>query len=91
MVSQACYRAVQQGKQTHTFIVVLSAVVQIPVELEKVFQVIEHDLPDRKQLDEIARNIATEPGEMPEGPDLERLMDAAAGLTRRKGPFRSAS
>jgi SpoVK/Ycf46/Vps4 family AAA+-type ATPase len=44
--------------------------------------VIDHDLPDRQQLESIARGIATEEGEMPVGEDLERLIDAAAGLTR---------
>ena len=55
---------------------------QIPTELEKLFVVIEHDLPDRQQLQKIADGIATEQGEMPKGDDLQRLLDAAAGLTR---------
>jgi hypothetical protein len=57
-------------------------VVQIPVELEKHFVVIEHDLPDRQQLQQIATSIATEEGELPQGENLDRLLDAAAGLTR---------
>lgn len=81
-VVQALAHQIQQGKQNRTFIVILSPIVQIPVELEKAFVVIEHDLPDRDQLRSIARAIATEPGELPEGQDLDRLLDAAAGLTR---------
>ena len=50
-----------------TFVVVLAPVVQIPVELEKQFVVVEHDLPGRDQLAAIARGMATEPGELPEG------------------------
>jgi SpoVK/Ycf46/Vps4 family AAA+-type ATPase len=81
-VVQALAHQVHQGKQNRTFIVILSPVVQIPVELERQFVVVEHDLPDRSQLEEIARGIATEPGEMPPDADLARLLDAAAGLSR---------
>jgi SpoVK/Ycf46/Vps4 family AAA+-type ATPase len=33
-------------------------------------------------LAEIARGVATEPGELPKGTELDRLLDAAAGMTR---------
>ena len=56
--------------------------VQIPTELEKLFVVIEHDLPDRQQLEEIARGVATEDGELPSGDELNAVLDSAAGLTR---------
>jgi len=56
--------------------------VQVPVELEKQFVVIEHELPGREQLTEIARGIATDRDELPTGLELERVLDAAAGLTR---------
>src|ERR671920_1719291 len=36
----------------------------------------------RDQLETIARSIAVEPGELPEGDELGRVLDAAAGLTR---------
>lgn len=81
-VVQALAHQIQQGKTSRTFIVILSAVVQIPVELEKCFVIIEHDLPDKAQLQKIAQGIATEEGEIPQGTDLQRLLDAAAGLTR---------
>src|SRR5262249_41073417 len=64
------------------FVVVLSPVVQIPTELEKLFVVVEHDLPNRDQLEEIARGIATEDNELPQGAELASVLDAAAGLTR---------
>src|SRR5262245_17128848 len=79
---QALCRQIVSGKQNRTFIVVLSPVVQIPVEMEKLFVVLEHDLPTREQLLEIARGVATETGELPDDQDLERVLDAAAGLTR---------
>ena len=81
-IVQALAQQIVAGKQNRTFIVVLSPVVQIPTELEKLFVVTEHDLPDRAQLQEIARSIATEDGELPEGPKLETVLDAAVGLTR---------
>lgn len=81
-VVQALSRQIIAGKQNRTIVVVLSPVVQIPTELEKMFVVIEHDLPNREQLEEIARGIAVEEGELPEGPELETVLDAAAGLTR---------
>ena len=81
-VVQAVTHQIQLGKQNRTFLVILSPVVQIPTELERQVIVIDHDLPGRQQLEEIARGIATESGEMPEGQDLQHLLDAAAGLSR---------
>jgi hypothetical protein len=81
-VVQALDTQINAGKQNRTFVVVLAPVVQIPVELEKSFVVLEHDLPGRDQLATIARSIATEPNELPEGDELGPVLDAAAGLTR---------
>ncbi len=81
-VIQALAVQINKGKQNRTFIVILSPVVSIPVELEKLFVVVEHDLPCRDQLHEIARGIATEQDELPAGAQLDLLLDAAAGLTR---------
>jgi hypothetical protein len=79
---QSLAHQIELGKQNRTFVIVLSPVVQIPVELEKAFVVIEHELPDRAQLEQIARGIATEERELPGGEELAKLIDAAAGLTR---------
>ena len=81
-IVQALARQIALGKQHRTFVVILSPVVQVPTELEKQFLVIEHPLPSRQQLQEIASGIATQPGELPEKAAQERLLDAAAGLTR---------
>ena len=81
-VIQALAQQIAAGKQSRTFVVILSPIVQIPTELEKLFVVVEHELPGREQLEEIARGIATEEGELPEGDTLGRVLDAAAGLTR---------
>lgn len=79
---QALIRQIMAGRRNRTFVVILSPVVQIPTELEKLFVVLEHDLPSREQLAEIARGIATEDEELPEGSELETVLDAASGLTR---------
>lgn len=82
-VIQTTFAQLVTGKQQRTFVVVLSPVVQIPVELEKLFVVIEHSLPDRAQLLRIARELTSDtPEDLPTGTDLERVLDAAAGLTR---------
>ena len=81
-VVQALSRQIISGKQSRTIVVVLSPVVQIPTELEKMFVLMQHDLPNREELDEIARGIATEEGELPEDAELLSVLDAASGLTR---------
>src|SRR6185369_2248963 len=71
------------GKQQRTFIVVLSPTLLIPPELEKLFVVLDHALPDREALAGIARELATDnPEDLPKGDQLDRVLDAAAGLTR---------
>ena len=81
-IVQAVAHRIAEGKNNRTFVVILSPIVQIPTELEKLFVCIEHELPDRTQIEEIARGIATEDGELPGGVELERVLDAASGLTR---------
>src|SRR5258708_7520711 len=82
-VIQTTFSQLVVGKQQRTFVVVLSPVVQIPIELEKLFVVVEHALPDREQLERIARELTSDsPDDLPQGDDLQRVLDAAAGLTR---------
>jgi hypothetical protein len=82
-VMQTTFAQLVAGKPQRTFVVVLSPVVQIPVELEKLFVVLEHALPDREQLLRIARELTSDsPEDLPAGEALERVLDAAAGLTR---------
>ena len=81
-VVQALDSRISAGKLDRTFVVILASVVQIPVELEKLFVVVDHDLPGPEQISDIARSIATEPGELPVAEGLAAVLDAAAGLTR---------
>ena len=69
-IVQALTRQIVDGKATRTIFVVLAPIVQIPTELEKLFIVVDHPLPTREQLREIAEGIATEEGELP---DAERF------------------
>jgi hypothetical protein len=82
-VVQTAFAQLIAGKQQRTFLVILAPTVTIPIELEKLFVVLDHALPDREQLEQIAHGMtADRPEEMPEGDDLQRVLDAAAGLTR---------
>ena len=81
-VMQSLTRHVFEGRNSRTVYLILSAVVQIPTELEKMFTVVEHPMPTREQLLEIAEGVATEDGELPTGDELETVLDAAMGLTR---------
>src|SRR5215468_2301564 len=82
-VVQTAFAQLVAGKQQRTFLIVLAPVVQIPIELEKLFVVLEHALPDRDQLERIARELTSDqPEDLPQGEELERVLDAAAGLTR---------
>lgn len=81
-IVQAVARQIAIGKQARTYVVILSTMVSLPPELEKQFIVVEHELPARDQLLEIASSIAMEDRELPIGIELERMLDAAAGLTR---------
>jgi len=81
-IVQALARQIHLGKQNRTFVVILAPSIQLPAELEKLFVVIEHELPSREQLAEVARGVATEEGELPQDGQLDAVLDAAAGLTR---------
>ena len=84
VVMQTLFNRVIEGKGQRTFYVILSPVVQLPVELEKVFVVLEHDLPNKNDLMAIANEV-----ECGEGTAKAPLTDqdwapvlAASGLTR---------
>jgi hypothetical protein len=83
-IIQAVARQVTAGKHQRTFVVILAPVVQLPPELEKLFVVIEHDLPTKEQLADIAQGVATEADELPAGDALQAVLDGAAGLTRHE-------
>jgi hypothetical protein len=82
-VIQTVFRQLVAGKQQRIFLVVLASVVQVPPELEKLFVILEHPLPDREQLGQIARELLSDsPDDLPKGDKLAKVLDAAVGLTR---------
>lgn len=80
-IIQAIARQIELGKRQRTFLIILAPAATLPLELQKLFVTLEHPLPDRAQLEQIVRELATE-GEIPADAALGQLLDAAAGLTR---------
>ncbi len=70
------------GRSRRTFVVVLSPIVKLPVELERMFVVIDHPLPGPAELIHIALSVASADELPAEGADRIRLLEAAAGMTR---------
>lgn len=78
------------GQRVRNIIIILSPTLKrtdgkpsLPIEVEKRFVVLEHGLPDRKSLRQIAMETALSPSDLPQNDgDWDRLLDASAGLTR---------
>ncbi|WP_397570408.1 AAA family ATPase [Schlesneria sp. T3-172] len=82
-IVQTLFDLLLTGKQRRLFVVVLSPVVQIPLELERSFIIIEHALPTPEQLSQIATELlADQPDIRPTGTAWQGLLEAASGLTR---------
>ena len=82
-IVQALARQITAGKQNRTFLSCSLPVVQIPVELEKLFVVPRaRACPAASSCKRSPEGSPTEPGELPEGCRSGSLLDAAAGLTR---------
>jgi hypothetical protein len=80
-VIQALEQQLVLGQSLRTFVVILAPVVQLPIELEKRFVLLDHPLPTREQIQQIASQLVPI-RDFPHGAELDRLLDAAAGLTR---------
>jgi len=79
---QALEHVLFRGKANARFYIIMTVPsVTVPTELEKMFLVIDHDLPDRKQLLAVAEGVADK-DELPSGEELDKVLEAAAGLTR---------
>ena len=78
MVMQQLQNAILEGKQHSTFYICVSPLTEIPIELQKLFVVIDHALPTPTQLQAIATDIADSNGTT----TTKNAIDAAAGLTR---------
>ena len=82
-IVQGVVHQLASGKVNRTFICILSPLVQIPIELERQFAIVEHELPTRPQLAEIAGALLAE-GERPPPEALEKVLDSSVGLTRHE-------
>lgn len=81
-IAQAIQNQLEIGKATRCFIVILAPNVQLPMELERQFIVLQHELPKREQLSAIARELlADESVNAVSSEQWESIVDAAAGLT----------
>ncbi|QDT64753.1 AAA family ATPase [Calycomorphotria hydatis] len=81
-VIQAVQHALIAGKQSRTVLVILAPTMHLPDELEREFVPLSHDMPTAEDLEEIARGVLPPDEELPEGTERQRILDAAAGLTR---------
>jgi len=83
-VVQLLHHFIEEGQSHGLHVIVLGCPgLPVPLELEKMFLVLDHDLPDTDELRDVMANTAEEK-EMPEKDSQEEklLLDAAAGLTR---------
>lgn len=74
---QSLRNAVITGKGTRRTYIVLSPVITIPVELEKLFVVVDYPLPNLKELESLVEGIETDNKEVAPG-----ALEEAKGLTR---------
>ena len=70
------------AKTRQCSLLILAPSVQLPPELERLFVVLQHELPSRAALQAIAAQIGNQEGEFPEGALREAILDASSGMTR---------
>ncbi len=79
-VIQAIQNNLDNWKSGGKTLVSLSSRLQIPLELDRTFTVLDFDLPDRERLSSILSDVA-ESARLPMPNDTGALLDAASGLT----------
>lgn len=70
------------AKTRQCSLVIVAPSVQLPPELERLFVIVEHELPSRETLCAIATQVGHQAGEFPEGAARETILDASSGMTR---------
>ena len=83
-VMQVLSNRVHAGKKIGQHIIIVSPVLQMVPEIEKLFTLVHHDLPDREQLATIANELFVGENESlkPTTEVLAAAVEAAAGMTR---------
>jgi hypothetical protein len=85
-VVQALANRVVQGKGEGKYFVVISPTVALQPEVEKLFTVVHHELPDEEQLKSICNDLFGEGSafEKPTDDQVTSVVEAARGLTRQE-------
>lgn len=83
-VMQVLSNRVHNGKKIGQHIIIVSPVLQMVPEIEKLFTLVHHDLPDREQLATIANELFVNENESlkPTVAVITAAVDAATGMTR---------
>ena len=83
-VLQALANRIVKGKGDGQHIVIVAPVLQLQPEVEKLFTVVHHELPDKEQLVKVCNNLFAEDSAFakPTDAEIESVVDAARGLTR---------
>jgi len=85
-VVQAVANRVVQGKGNGQFVVIVAPVLALQPEVEKLFTVVHHELPDEQQLTALCNDLfAVDTGfEKPTADQVTNVVEAARGLTRQE-------
>jgi len=82
MLYRRLKEALFHAKTANKCIIILAPVLVLPVDVQKLFSVVDLPLPDRDQLQQVLEGICkTNEKKMPKGDDLLAALDAARGLT----------
>jgi AAA+ superfamily predicted ATPase len=86
-VVQTLANRVVQGKGTGQYVIIVSPTVALQPEVEKLFTVVHHELPDEEQLRTICSDLFTDDTtgfEKPTDEQVNSVVEAARGLTRQE-------
>jgi hypothetical protein len=85
-VLQALANRVVQGKGSGQYVIIVAPVVALQPEVEKLFTVVHHELPDETQLRTICNDLFGEGTsfEKPTDEQVTTVVEAARGLTRQE-------
>ena len=86
-VVQALANRVVQGKGTGQYVIIVAPTVALQPEVEKLFTVVHHELPDEEQLRSICNDLFTDDTtgfEKPSDDQVTGVVEAARGLTRQE-------
>ncbi|MEM4360026.1 MAG: AAA family ATPase [Candidatus Bilamarchaeaceae archaeon] len=80
-VIQSIINHTYTGRMRKLYIIGISPITSIPVELEKMFVVVDTDMPDREEISSIISQVAME-SEIPKNnEEYEKILETARGMT----------